>query len=433
MRAGATADPATRTITARLVTPVANLAIRAMGLAMRLALLVYLARYLGIDAVGKFGLIQGAAGVTPVALGWGASYFLGREIVGRPPVEAGRRVRDRLVLTGLSLAAAGIACAALIGAGIVTPPASLLLVAPILVLEAFAFDIHVALISVGKPLAANWLLFIRTGAWVVPAAGLGILLPELRTLDFVLACWLAALFANFAGLAIVLRAWPLAAIGRASIDKDRLRRRLREGWLIYLNDLALVGMVYLDRYIVDWFLDLRAVGVFVLHWSIANALHVLVSAAIVQVSLPDLVQARRDGGTEAWRRALAHMIARVAVAAIALGTLLLVATAFALPRLLGAGAPVDARLLGWMLLAMAIRLVADAVNYGLYSLGLDRPLALINLGAALASAVLGVLLVHAFGLTGTALAMIATASLLLVCRSLALGRWKNVAIAEQPA
>src|SRR5690606_36358899 len=146
-----------------------------------------------------------------------------------------------------------------------------------LLLEAVAFDTHAALIGMGRPLAANLLLLLRSGAWVLPAAGLGLIDPGLRTLDFVLACWAIALVACLAALMLMLRAWPLGAIARAPVDFRWIGHRLRGGWLIYLNDLALVGMAYLDRYILDHRAGLEATGVFMLHWSIANALHVLVS------------------------------------------------------------------------------------------------------------------------------------------------------------
>lgn len=201
-----------------LFTPAANLTIRATGLGMRFLLVLYLARYLGIDALGRFGLIQGAASVAPVALGWGVSYFLGREIVGLRPLLAGRRLRDRLLVTLASLAAAGIVCAALVEGGFLALPATPALVAGILLLEAVAFDTHAALIGMGRPLAANMLLFLRSGAWVLPAAGLGWIDPSLRTLDVVLACWAMALVACVVAFVPMLRGWPLGAIMRAPVD-----------------------------------------------------------------------------------------------------------------------------------------------------------------------------------------------------------------------
>jgi O-antigen/teichoic acid export membrane protein len=419
---GAAAPPAPQLALRRLVTPAANLAIRAAGLGMRFVLVLYLARYLGLDALGRFGLVQGAASIAPVALGWGVTYFLGREIVGQPPRQAGRLLRDRLLLTLASLAAAAVACAALAACGLPMPAEVTALVAAIILLEAIAFDAHVALIGLGRPLAANALLFLRSGAWVLPAAGLGLVVPALRSLDFVLACWAVALAANLAALAFVLRRWPLGAIVRMPVDAAWIARRLRGGWLIYLNDLAIVGMAYLDRYIVNHLAGVEATGVFVLHWAIANALHVLVSAAVVQVSLPGLVLAWRDGGTAAWRRTLRAMTIRVLATALLLAVAIETAALLVLPVLLDGAAAVDGGLLGLMLAAMVVRLVADALGYGLYSLGRDRALALINLVGTLASAMLGLVLIGAFGLVGAALAMLATATLLLILRTVALRR-----------
>jgi O-antigen/teichoic acid export membrane protein len=398
----------------------ANLAIRTAGLGMRLLLMLYLARYLGIDAVGRFGLIQGAAHVAPVALGWGVTYFLGREIVGLEAAKAVTLLRDRLLLTIASLLAAGLVCGALLALGWPVAPKPVALVAAILVMEALAFDAHAALIGLGRPLTANALLFLRSGAWVLPAAGLGLVEPAWRSLDIVLACWALALAASLAALPLALRDLPLRAILRRPVDAGWILRRVRGGWLIYCHDLALVGMAYLDRYIVNAFAGLQATGVFVLHWSIANALHVLVSAAVVQISLPGLVLARRDGGLAAWRQALRTMTIRVLTIAIALACALQLAASLLLPSLLGPAAAFDGRLLALMLAAVIIRLTADALKYGLYSLRRDRALALIDLGSAPASAALGAALVIGLGLPGAALAMLGTATLLLVLRAAAL-------------
>lgn len=384
---------------------------------MRLGLVVYLARFLGIDEVGQFGLIQGAAGLTPVVLGWGVTYFLGRELVGGRPLEAGRLVRDRLLLTMASLTAAGAIVAGLIVGKWIAVPGSMLWISAILVLEAIAFDLHFALISVGKPLAANGLLFIRSGLWVIPAAGLGIAFPVLRTLDFVLLCWTLALVASFGALWQLVGGWPLAAIARSRVDFGWIFTRVSGARLIYLNDLGIVGMAYLDRYIVHSMLDLRATGLFVLHWAVANAIHVLVTSATVQVSLPVLVTAYRQGGDRPWRRELRALAFRV----LAFGTLLAMlaysAAVYGLPRMIEGTSPIQAPLLALMLFSTVVRLLADTLHYGLYSRGLDRELAWINIGGALASVALSLALLPRLGLAGVGLAMLLTATLLLAARA----------------
>ena len=397
-------------------TPSANLTVRAAGLAMRLGLVAYLARFLGIAEVGQFGLIQGAAGLTPVVLGWGVTYFLGREVVGHAPLQAGRLVRDRLILTLVSLTVAGAVATALILAQVIAAPSSAFWIAAILALEAIAFDLHFALINVGRPLVANFLLLLRSGLWVVPAAGLGMLFPTLRTLDFVLLCWTIFLVIHFGTLLQWFGGWPLAAIARAPIDVGWVTSRIRGARLIYLNDLGVVGMAYLDRYIVHSMLDLRATGLFVLHWAIANAIHVLTTAATVQLSLPILVQAYRQGGEPQWRNELQALARRVLAIGAPLALLTIAVAVYCLPVLLDGDSPIDGTLLALMLGSVVIRLLADAFNYGLYSRGRDRALALINIGGAVFSAALSLVLLPAFGLNGVGLAMLVTSILLLAIR-----------------
>lgn len=403
-----------------LFLPAANLTVRAAGLAVRLGLVLYLTRFLGIDEVGQFGLIQGAAGLTPIVLGWGVTYFLGREIIGASPLEAGRLVRDRLLLTVASLTAGGTVVAGAVLSGVIAAPGSALWIAAILFLEALAFDLHFVLISLGRPLAANFLLFVRSGLWVVPAAGLGLLFPALRTLDFVLLCWLLALVVNFAVLSRLVRDWPLAEIARSPVDAGWVAGRMRRGGLIYLNDLGIAGMIFLDRYIVHAVLDLRATGIFVLHWAIANAVHVLVTAATVQVSLPLLVEAYRRGGEPAWRIVLRGVEIRTFSTAIPLSLAVFLIARYVLPLVVGTGSPIDGALLGWMLVATVIRLMADVLNYGLYSRGLDQTLAWINIGGVLATIGLSLMLLHGLGITGVGVSMALTSMLLLVTRAQAL-------------
>ncbi|MFI5408721.1 lipopolysaccharide biosynthesis protein [Kaistia sp. UC242_56] len=414
-----------------LAIPAANLSVRALGLAMRLGLVVYLARYLGMDAVGQFGLIQGAASLTPVVLGWGVTYYLGRELVGRPPFEAGRLVRDRLMLTIASLAATGAVLAALMLTETIEAPRALPWIAAILFLESLAFDLHFALISIGKPVAANFLLFVRSGLWVFPAAGLGLAFPALRTLDFVLLCWTLALIANFGVLLPILAAWPLAAIARARVDRDWIAARMRGSKLIYLNDLGIVGMAYLDRYIVHSMLDLRATGIFVLHWAIANAVHVLVTAATVQVSLPVLVSAYREGGDREWRIELSALVLRVLAIGAPLALLVFAVAVFGLPLIWAEALPISGPLLALMLSSAIIRLLADALNYGLYSRGLDRSLAGTNILGAIVAVLLSLALLPWLGLVGVGLAMVLNASLLLVARAAVLAARHRIGPAER--
>jgi O-antigen/teichoic acid export membrane protein len=59
---------------------------------------------------------------------------------------------------------------------------------------------------------------------------------------------------------------------------------------LYFGDLANVSFVYLDRYVVGLFLSPTALGIYVLYWSITNALSNLVTTSFVQIQRGLLVK-----------------------------------------------------------------------------------------------------------------------------------------------
>ena len=307
-----------------LLLPFLNMGMRGVTLVARFGLALYLAKYLPLADVGLFGLVAGVANMMPVIAGWGLNYYLEREVVGKSKQVGGQMVRDRLVVTFLTLIVLVILAAPLVLYWHVLPDAPLAMLAlAIIVLECVAYDLHDALISMGYPLSANAMLFVRSALWIFPVAALGIWLPELRTLHLVFSLWLVGLVGNFIVLFWVLRGWPLGAIARAKIDKAWTFSTIRKGGLVYLSDLGFLGTLYLDRYIVDHFLGLSLTGIFTLYWSMANAVHALVNTGIIQLVFPVLVAAYKDGGRDEGmllvRRTLMKVIGLSAVLSVGLG------------------------------------------------------------------------------------------------------------------
>ena len=69
-----------------------------------------------------------------------------------------------------------------------------------------------------------------------------------------------------------------------------------------------------------------------------------------------------------------------------------------------------------MMAGILMRLLSDMINYGLYSRGLDRPLALINIGGLGLAVVMDVALISLMGLNGIGVSMVATPALLMSAR-----------------
>src|SRR6478609_287549 len=407
---------------ANLLLPLGNIGMRGAGLVGRFALTLYFAKHFELSEIGTFGLIAGMAGLLPSLIGCGVNYFLNREIVGADPLRAGTLLRDRLVLTLAMLLLVSLAFAAAHAAGLVQAPANLGLLAFILAGECIAFDVHMSLIGLRMPVAANFLLFVRSASWIFPVLVLGTLWPQLRSLSFVFWSWAGGVIASFIFLLMLLRSWPFAAISKRPIDFAWIGRTVRRGWLIYLSDLGIGGQLYLERYVVNELLGLRLTGVYTLYWTMANAVHVLVTVGVVQVALPDLVEAHRATDKAEWRQAFWHTTGRMVAITIPLCVACGVVVLKILPRLGIQQFAASPDLFWLMLVGVAIRLLSDMASYGLYSRHLDTEFAVMNIVGIVASLALSFILIARYGLIGAGIGMIVHGLLLLLLRSFLLLR-----------
>lgn len=400
----------------------ANSLMRMASLGGRFLLSIYIVRYLGFSAAGSFGIVAGIAGFSPALCGFGISYFVNREIVSLPRPEGYRLLRDRLVFNLSVAGAIWLVGLLLLAAGLVPPFPHRLMTAIIITLEFVAFDLHVALINLRRPVTANFLLFVRSASWIAPFIVGGLSMAGLRSLEFLLACWLAALALSFALLPVVLGHADLRLLMRTPIDWRAMIMKARSGTLIYVNDIAASGQVYFDRFIVLKLLGLASTGLYTLCFSVTHGLYVLVATAVTQLSMPKLVAALDEGGHASWRHMLAHEGRRAFALAIMVVAGALVATLLVLPALGFDIFRTNAPLFMLMAVASLLKPIADLLNTGLYSLGLDRMLALINLGGILASACLAAAAIMIWGIIGVGWSSIATVALLIVARAIVLAR-----------
>ncbi len=402
----------------------ANVGLRGATLALRFVLGFYIISFLGLKASGIYGLSIGAIGIVPAALGWGFNYFLAREVVGLTPDAAAPLVRDRLRVTLLSLAAATALLAVVwLARGLPITPTYLLVLA-LLWLETIALDVYMPLIGLELAWQANLVVFLRSAAWVPVVVGLGLIRPVWRTLDTVLSGWIVGHLLSLVLLYAMLRRWPIVEGLRAKGEPLSVLARLRRSWYIYLSDLGLVGLSYLDRFIVTFVLGLAATGVYSFYWSITFALQTLVATAVVQVALPRLLRAFRAGPGE-FRHALGAEMAKTLLFSGALAVMISAAVELIFlvsPRRF----PEDHALLLLLLAAATARSCAELLNVAIASSGRDRTYAVTNVLGIVLTVGFNVVLLRAIGLAGAALGSLLTALVLGSIRFAYIRRWLRV-------
>jgi len=400
-----------------------NLGLRASTLVFRFGLSFYIVKFIGLDASGLYGLALGVISILPAAIGWGLNYFVARDIVGQSPEFAGVRVKTRLLLTTLSLMMVSVVgLAVMLATGTEITHVHLLILI-LIWLETYALDVHIPLIAQELAIQANAVVFLRSAFWVPILVGIGLVFPALRTIEWVFAFWILAYVPTCFALFYFLRHWPMRKIARAPIEGNWLRSRLKKSWLIYISDMSLVGLMYADRYIVNYVLGLTLTGIYTFFWSLTNALQTLITTAVVQLAIPVLFKAFNSGSIAEWRVAMRRQFIKTAV----------------MSTLLGFGVFVGAELLLYimnmeklsghhvlfvlMLLAAIVRACSDLLNVGLTSMKKDIHYALTNLFGIVLAMSLAYILLNLFGLNGAGIAALLTAITITGIRSFFLIRF----------
>lgn len=394
--------------------PLVLMALRVGSMSAKFLLALYTARFLGLADLGIYGLLVGAATMIPWALGFGTTDWTMRQVATMARDDAAACITTRLAFTlAIHIVVQPIAFAinAALGAPIPWPIA--FAAGAILLLEHLACDANDMLIARNRPLFGAVLLFVRAGLWPFAVIAIGLVNPAARTLTFLLVVWLI-------GLAF---AWVV--LGFYLLREQRWRTlALRPRWLVtgirgsvplYIKDLAGSLNLYLDRFLVSFFLGLEATGVYTLFWSVGNVVHNLSVASIVQPQLPQLMQSAARG-PESFRALEKKLRREVAVWT----ALLVIGAAIVLPLILPwldrpmlqASLPVF-----WVVLAATVlRIGADSYGFAMLALHRDTAIAVIAVAGVIASAALNLVLVPAFGLIGAGYAFVLTALGLFIAR-----------------
>ena len=379
-----------------------NLGLRGGSLLAKFALMIYITRYIGLEAVGIFGLLQAANVIGTKVIGYGLYFVANREMVGLPPERQARIICDQHAVYVLGY---GIVLLLALSAWPFVPATDQTYVfysVALLIIAHQVLELGNGLVALHRPLATNFIFAITNGLWALPPIILGLFLPDYRTLDFVMQSWLVgAAFSMVCGW-LFMRGIPVVAALRQPRNWDWAKRSLRRGLPLFVAILTMNGGMYVDRAVISALTSMELAGVFVMFWSFAYAVQIL-------MQYPKLIADYKQGDelgfwkrfrALSWRMAFAGGVACI-VAAIAIKPIIqYVDKPLALQHI---------NLFYCMLLAFWIRFQADVSNYALYARHQDKALSLsyfVNLLVASAS---NLLLVWLWGLNGAAAAFVLTA------------------------
>lgn len=379
------------------------MALRSMTIAAKFALTLFIARYLGLAELGVYGIIASASAFLPVVFGFGVAINLGREAA-----KAGPACIARPLLQYFLFLIPIYAVLCVIGMLVWPDRLSwLYLLAILLFLDHIQTEMFTLQTLSGSAYAANISYFIRFAGWCLLYIPFAFVYPQLRNLTSVLLFWLGGCVVATFLTVIMTRSWRWGSALRA-LPKARLQLPHRHGSVaLYFGDIANVSFVYLDRYIVGLFLSAEVLGIYVLYWSITNALNNLITISVVQIKSGELVKIAHHGGKSFNRSLLATSIGSSAIA-VGLGALATVMMYFVVPYL---GRPEVVAYLPLMFLLCAglvLRTLYEAAGNAFYARGRDDLLFYTVLGVLVVALGLNLWLDPRIGIWGAGFALVAS-------------------------
>ena len=271
-----------------------SMSLRTLILAGKFVLGILIARYGSTSDLGIYGLMTAAISIGFTLVGLDFYVYSTREIAGAPPAVQACRIRDQFCFHLSTYPTALLACAVLFAIGFL-PLSCLLWFYMILPLEHVAQELYRMLIALCKPTLANTALFIRSAGWIYIYAIALFLHRRPVSLQEIWRAWALGCLGGILLSLWSLRHLPWAQARTVAIDAFWIRRGLSTGLLFFAGTLAALAGSYVDRYVLNRYLGVEAVGIYTFFISISTAMANLIETGVVNFIFPQTRDRKAPG------------------------------------------------------------------------------------------------------------------------------------------
>lgn len=358
-----------------------NFFLRGLSLVGKFLLIFFLARFLDPAQLGLYGLLVATVAYAIYLVGLDFYVVTTRAIIRTDRSRWGALLKSQLGLTaGLYLTFTPLLLLLFITDNLPWSVAGWFFF--LLILEHLNQELTRLLVAISKPLQANFLLFLRQGAWCLVVSLLMMYEPRWRTLEFVLAVW------SFAGMAAALMAmWWVHAqrIGGWGnrIDWSWIGSGLKVALPLLAATLALRALFTLDRYWLESLAGMEVLGAYVFYTGLATALVSFLDAGVFSFLYPSLIRAFHVQDAMSFRAEFKRLLIQTLLFSLCFAVLALLVI---IPLLGWLDKPVyfeQQALFPWILAAIFLYALGMVPHYALYAQGHDSPLIWSHFGGLL--------------------------------------------------
>ncbi len=286
----------------------------------------------------------------------------------------------------------------------------------VLITEHLNLEFYRLMFVFKKPLAANINLFLRNALWVLVAV-LFLLVYKRIDIYTVLALWLAG---NMAALlfsfAISLTKRQKISLQHFKFDKSWIIKGVYVSLPYILGSLAYKTIEFSDRYLIDFYLGKKAVGIYAFFANMANVLNIVLFTLVISVLYPVMVESIMKQQKHLFRQTYERFKKEIIYYALATGLLLSVFLPVVLIYIGKTAYVSQIYIFGLLLLANMALNWSFLYHFVIYAHKKDWQIFKATAWAAVVNILLNVILIPDWGIAGAAMATLMSFSVLVVLK-----------------
>lgn len=393
--------------------------LRAVTLLSKFLLVFFLAKYFHPQEVGAYGIFVATISLALYVLGVDFYTFNTREILNKEKDERACLVRDQFVFHCLVYT-------------FILPLLIFVFVYDflewkyivwfyvLLVTEHLSQESYRILIVLSRPVRANFVLFLRSGAWVYLVIAVFYADQQSRDLSVVWFGWAIGVGLSLVAAAYWLRDLNWNVSRKTAINWEWIKRGLLISLPFLASSLALRAIFTIDRYILKSYWGNETVGAYIFYANIGNALSAFVDAGIIAALYPKIIHAYQRNNMEKYHRLMKDLTYGIVITSIVISAIFAISIGSILDYI-GHGiyiAHIDSF---WIiLLAMVAMSLGMIPHLGLYVKRRDKLIIFSTVSGLAASVLVSLLLIPEHGPLGAALGVL--------CAMLVIGLFKGIGL-----
>lgn len=286
-----------------------SIGFRGAGVSGRFFLIFLLTKKISLAFQGEFTLVSTSVAILMLMVGLDIYAFSNQRIVQKPEDSAWIFKNSLHIFsrTYLLLIPIGLGLYFFMGLDWTTA----LLFVVLTIGEHLAQEMFRNYVAIQKVVFANILFFVRAGLWSWLIV-LYLFFTENAeiTINQILICWAVC---SYLSLLLGLLYLPgIKQFREIQIDKEWTRKALAFAKPMIVSTLLLKGIEYVDRYMIDLFMDRTQVGVYAFYFQLANLVNLIIFTLYVSFIYPKIfknvqdknLQGFRDNSRELYRASL---------------------------------------------------------------------------------------------------------------------------------